>query len=104
MTFQSKTRVYQVWMGTNDQLVDARTFTDREVAEAFLAECHTARLMETDLPEEEFTELCMLDIKAQELQQRTGIVQPVVYSGPEPVRPWTECSTRPVPPKVSASK
>ncbi len=107
-TTMSKTRVYQIWMGTKDQSVDARTFTDREDAEAFLAECHTARLMETDLPEEEFAELCMLDMKAQadwEQEQRTGNVQPgVVYSAPEPVRLWTDCSTRPAPPKVSVGK
>jgi hypothetical protein len=105
-TTMSKTRVYQIWPGGDGFPLD-RTFTNRAEAEERLRDYHTARLMESDLDEEEFAEICLGDMQAQadfEQEQRVdpdhAVRQRAAWHA-EKIK-WTDCSTRPVPPKVSA--
>jgi hypothetical protein len=105
-TTMSKTRVYQIWPGRDGFPLD-RTFTNRAEAEERLRDYHTARLMESDLDEEEFAELCLRDMQAQadfEQERRVdpdhAVRQRAAWHAEK--RKWADCSSRPAPPKVSA--
>ena len=89
----NRTQAYTVMFGTWNSSIGPPLFTNREEAEQCLRECRTARLMVTELEEEEYAELCVSDLQSQsdyEWRKRTGIVPPeVMCSKPEPARLFT---------------